>query len=141
MVTPQPKVTFLESWRKKVQPIQAMDAVDSEYPIAILEVNGSLSLLDSQGKSLFSVPTDGKARFLSLSQTCNSLLVLDDGSVALHGPRGESVWKKRGLNSAKGVASLSGNFFALITHDPTVILMDQSFRSKWTYRNLLKTKA
>ncbi|NLI77731.1 MAG: PQQ-binding-like beta-propeller repeat protein [Candidatus Riflebacteria bacterium] len=136
-----PKVRFQEVWRTTVGPLKLAAATGGRTGGVVLGADGSLSWVDHRGKILWRTPLGGTNRSVSVAETQEVLVIQDGGTAMLLDPMGQMLWKKRAFPTLGGMVSGSGQQFAAVTRDPTVILADRASRPKWTYRNLVKPPA
>lgn len=135
------KLAFHEAWRTQTGPLKLAAATGTRQGGVVVGADGALTWIDHRGQALWRAEMGGVFRSVSASETQEVLAVLDGGSAMLLDATGQVQWKKRVFPAMSGIISGSGQHFAFLTRDPTVILADRASRPRWTYRNLLKLPA
>lgn len=130
------KIAFQEAWQRDFPGTLSFAVSRNGGAIAILQSDGQISLLDLHGKELFRKSFGTDLRTLSVAESLDLLAVTDTGHSLLIGPMGDLIWKKRLFPALFGVIAASGQCFAFVTREPTVVMTDRLCRVKWTHRNL-----
>jgi len=132
------KIAFQDAWQQDIKGVKMMQATTNRSGIALLGRDGFLTLLDHNGKELWKTNVGADVKSISLADTMETFAINESGQSIFVGIRGEIIWKKKVVPALLGIISASGQYVALVTKEPTVILADKFSRPKWVYRNLLK---
>ncbi len=132
------KLAYQEVWQQQLGPLRTVAVNPDGTTVAVITRDGWLVVFDARGQERFRVAVGVDARSVAVSAAGEALVVIESGFASLLNSDGRLQWKKRVVPAAFGMISPAGNAIALVTRDPTVVMVDRFGRVLWTYRNLNK---
>lgn len=130
-------INYQKTWQISVHSLLLVDFTNDRKGIATFTRDKKLCLFDHAGRELWSKQINHDLKSISISDTLEILAIDTEMYMSLYGSDGTCLWRKRPFPVVQGVISASGQNFAFVTNEPSVVGTSKTLRVNWVYRNLL----